>query len=104
MGYNRRWTKNRKPVLGEAHTKDNIVTWIPSEHILFGGCGKILGQCKGNLADANVDAWSETTRRIKAAYKDARDRCTGAWDGTAELWTTPSGFLARKAGIISAVF
>ena len=24
--------------LGEAHTKDNIVTWIPSEHILFGGC------------------------------------------------------------------
>ena len=48
MGYNRRWTKNRKPVLGEAHTKDNIVTWIPSEHILFGGCpGKILGQCKG---------------------------------------------------------
>ena len=59
--------------MGEAHTKDNIVTWIPSEHILFGGCQvKSLGSAKGNLADANVDAWSETTRRIKAAYKDAR--------------------------------
>ena len=23
---------------GEAHTKDNIVTYIPSEKVLFGGC------------------------------------------------------------------
>ena len=92
--------------LGEAHTKDNIVTWIPSEHILFGGCQvKSLGSAKGNLADANVDAWSETTRRIKQPTK-MQDRCTGAWgcrhNRTPGL--TPSGFWPRKAGIISAAF
>ena len=63
------------------------MTWIPSEHILFGGCQvKSLGSAKGNLADANVDAWSETTRRIKAAYKDARIVVPGHGDaGTTEL-------------------
>jgi metallo-beta-lactamase class B len=58
---------------GEAHTKDNIVTWIPSEKVLFGGCQvKALGSEKGNLADANVKAWSYTTRKIKNAYQNAR--------------------------------
>lgn len=58
---------------GEAHTKDNIVTWIPSEKILFGGCQvKALGSEKGNLADANVQAWSHTTRKIKKAYRKAK--------------------------------
>lgn len=73
--------------LGEAHTKDNIVTWIPSERILFGGCQvKSLGSEKGNLADANTSAWSETTRRIKAAYKSARIVVPGHGDtGTKEL-------------------
>ncbi|RYZ50216.1 MAG: subclass B1 metallo-beta-lactamase [Chitinophagaceae bacterium] len=56
----------------EAHTKDNIVNWIPSEKILFGGCQvKAMGSGKGNLADANVLAWSHTTRAIKTAYPDA---------------------------------
>ena len=107
MGYNRRWTKIESRFLGEAHTKDNIVTWIPSEHILFGGCQvKSLGSAKGNLADANVDAWSETTRRIKAAYKDVKDRCTGAWGCRHNR--TPGlhhpAFWPRKAGIISAAY
>ena len=88
--------KIRKPVLGEAHTKDNIVTWIPSEHPLR-RLGKILGQCKGNLADANVDAWSETTRRIKQPTKMQGIVVPGHGDaGTTELWTTPSGFWPGK--------
>ena len=85
--------------LGEAHTKDNIVTWIPSEHILFGGCQvKSLGSAKGNLADANVDAWSETTRRIKAAYKDAGSLYRGmGMPAQQNSRTTPSGFLAPES-------
>ncbi|HEY1022846.1 MAG TPA: subclass B1 metallo-beta-lactamase, partial [Flavisolibacter sp.] len=84
---------------GEAHTKDNIVTWIPFEHILFGGCQvKSLGSAKGNLADANTDAWSETTRRIKAAYKDARIVVPGHGDAgtTALLDYTIQLFRPRK--------
>ncbi|NTS41618.1 subclass B1 metallo-beta-lactamase [Flavisolibacter sp. BT320] len=57
---------------GEAHTKDNIVSWIPSEKILFGGCQvKALGSGKGNLADANEGAWSQTSLAIKNAYRNA---------------------------------
>src|SRR5687767_13925095 len=54
---------------GEAHSKDNIVTWIPSEKILFGGCMiKALDAGRGNLADANLKQWSATVQRVKAAY------------------------------------
>lgn len=57
---------------GEAHTRDNIVTWIPEEKILFGGCMvKSVNAEKGNLADANVDAWPETIRKVKNKYKKA---------------------------------
>lgn len=54
---------------GEAHSKDNIVSYFPEEQILFGGCMiKSLGASKGNLDDANVDAWSNTVTQIKNNY------------------------------------
>ena len=54
---------------GEGHTTDNIVGYIDKEQVLFGGCLiKELGASDGNLADANVAAWSNTVRKIKAAY------------------------------------
>ncbi len=46
---------------GAAHTLDNIVSYIPSEKVLFGGCMiKALGAAKGNLADADTLQWSKT--------------------------------------------
>jgi metallo-beta-lactamase class B len=57
--------------LGEAHTKDNIVSYLPSEKIMFGGCMvKELTAGKGNLADANEKAWSNTIRNIKRQFPD----------------------------------
>ena len=54
---------------GEGHTRDNIVSYIPGEQVLFGGCLiKTLQASKGNLADANTAAWSETLSKIKATY------------------------------------
>lgn len=59
--------------LGEAHTKDNIIAWLPEEKTMFGGCMvKRVGAGKGNLADANVEEWSNTVKRIKAKYGDAK--------------------------------
>ncbi|MFD2564755.1 subclass B1 metallo-beta-lactamase [Aquimarina rubra] len=56
---------------GEAHTKDNIVTYFPKEKILFGGCMiKSLNAKKGNLTDANLSEWSNTVTNIKKAYPD----------------------------------
>lgn len=51
---------------GEGHTKDNIVSYIPSENVLFGGCMiKEVGAGFGNLADANTKEWSKTVQKIK---------------------------------------
>lgn len=54
---------------GEGHTRDNIVSYLPGERVLFGGCLiKSLQATKGNLADANTMSWSETVSKVKAAY------------------------------------
>jgi metallo-beta-lactamase class B len=58
---------------GPAHTKDNIVSWIPDEKTLFGGCMvKSLGATKGNTADADLEQWPVTIKRIKEQYPTAR--------------------------------
>jgi metallo-beta-lactamase class B len=57
---------------GAAHTSDNIITWIPTERTIFGGCMvKSVDAEKGNLADANVKDWPETIKAIKATCPDA---------------------------------
>ncbi|MBR9860513.1 subclass B1 metallo-beta-lactamase [bacterium] len=56
---------------GPAHTEDNIVSYIPAEAALFGGCMvKSLGSGAGNLADADVIAWPKTIAKIKSEYPD----------------------------------
>lgn len=56
---------------GEAHSADNIVSYIPREKLLFGGCMiKSLNAGKGNLNDANLADWSKTVSKIKAQYSD----------------------------------
>lgn len=58
---------------GEAHTVDNIVVYIPSERLLFGGCMlKAMGAGKGNLSDANVGQWSATLTAVKNKYTKAK--------------------------------
>ena len=58
---------------GPAHTKDNIVTWVPDEKILFGGCMlKSLKSGKGNLADAVVEEWDDTIQNVKNSYPDLK--------------------------------
>ena len=57
---------------GAGHTSDNVVVWLPEERVLFGGClVKEIGAGKGNLADADTLAWSETVRRVIENYPDA---------------------------------
>ena len=51
---------------GEGHTLDNIVSYIPSEKVLYGGClVKSLNAGKGYLGDANVNEWSNTVEKVK---------------------------------------
>jgi metallo-beta-lactamase class B len=54
---------------GAGHTRDNVVAYVPSEKILFGGCLiKEIGAGKGNLEDADENAWPLTVHKVKAKY------------------------------------
>lgn len=73
---------------GPGHAPDNIVTWIPSEKILFGGCLiKSLDAGKGYLGDANLQQWSATVRKVKKEFPQATIVIPGHGDsgGTALL-------------------
>jgi metallo-beta-lactamase class B len=72
---------------GEGHTKDNIVSYIPSEKVLFGGCLiKAIGAGFGNLNDANTQAWSQTVTKIKTQLPDLQYVVPGHGDaGGSEL-------------------
>lgn len=59
--------------LGEGHTRDNTVGYFPDDKIMFGGCLiKEAGAGKGYLEDANIKAWPETVRKVKAKYPDVK--------------------------------
>jgi len=73
--------------MGEAHSKDNIVVWIPDEKILFGGCMvKSIGSSKGNLSDSNVNEWANTVKAVKKDFVNAKYVIPGHGDyGGTEL-------------------
>lgn len=54
---------------GAGHTADNIVSYVPGEEVLFGGCMiKEMGAGRGNLNDADTIAWPVTVALVKKAY------------------------------------
>lgn len=57
---------------GAGHTRDNIIGYFPDENVVFGGCLiKEMDASKGNLEDANVEAWATSVRKLKANYPKA---------------------------------
>jgi len=85
--------------IGEAHTQDNIVSYIPNEQVLFGGCMvKSLDATKGYLGDANESEWSNTIEKIKQTYPNLKIVIPGhgdfggteLLDYTAKLFSTAS--------------
>jgi glyoxylase-like metal-dependent hydrolase (beta-lactamase superfamily II) len=59
---------------GPAHSADNIVVYLKSASILFGGClVRPAGSSSlGNTADANIEEWARAVERIKTRYPDAK--------------------------------
>jgi metallo-beta-lactamase class B len=60
--------------LGGGHSTDNIVVWIPSEKILFGGCmvKDIRSKGLGNISDAKIEEWPTTINKIITQFPDAK--------------------------------
>lgn len=59
--------------LGGGHAKDNIVVWLPAEKILFAGCmcRSMASKSKGNTADADLEEWPKTIKKVLKKYADA---------------------------------
>lgn len=54
---------------GPAHTRDNIVSYLPDEGVLFGGCMvKCIGSGRGNLNDADTISWRYTIMDVRNSY------------------------------------
>lgn len=51
---------------GEGHSKDNTTVWLPQSKILFGGCfvKSLKDKDLGNLADANIEQWDDSIRKV----------------------------------------
>lgn len=82
---------------GAGHTEDNIVSYFPSGNALFGGCLiKTYGAGKGNLADADTLAWSETVSKVLAEYQDSMVIPGHGRSGGAELLQYTIDLFDRK--------
>lgn len=58
---------------GEAHTRDNIVVWLPQYKILFGDMIFALEQGNvGIIDEANMSAWPYTMQNLINKYPDAK--------------------------------
>lgn len=58
---------------GAGHTSDNIVVWLPGERILFAGClvKDMASANLGNTAEADLQAWPTTLRRLQTDFPQA---------------------------------
>lgn len=61
--------------LGGGHATDNIVIWLPKQHILFGGC--MVKDCTsttlGNISDASpLLEWRATIEKLQHKFRKAK--------------------------------
>ena len=81
-------TKIINGFVGEGHTFDNIISYMPDEKVMFGGCLiKEVGVGKGNVKFANLEQWSHTVTKIKERFTEVEFIVPGhGKSGGAELF------------------
>jgi metallo-beta-lactamase class B len=64
---------------GAGHTTDNIVVWLPTERILFGGCLVKAADSTslGDVSDARISNWPATIQSVLDAYPDSQQVIPG---------------------------
>lgn len=57
---------------GAGHTRDNSVVWVPFAKVLYGGClvRSVGSTSRGNIADADLEAWPRSIQALLDAYPD----------------------------------
>ena len=68
---------------GAAHSTDNLVVYVPSANVLYGGCAvhELSSTSAGNVADADLAEWPTSVERSKtlpgSRGRHSRARSTG---------------------------
>jgi len=59
---------------GHGHSEDNLIVYVPSANILYGGCAvRNAGSTSlGNLEDANLKTWGPALAWVKATYPETK--------------------------------
>ena len=59
---------------GQSHSPDNLVVYFPKKNILFGGCmiKSMASKDLGNIADANLEEWPKSVKKVLERYKDSK--------------------------------
>lgn len=79
---------------GAGHTIDNIVLYIPSKSLLYGGCFIKSGFSNsiGNIEDADVAAWPESIVRMQDKFEPGNIRMVipghGSWESDKAIENT----------------
>jgi metallo-beta-lactamase class B len=85
---------------GAGHTQDNIVVWLPSVKVLFGGCfvKSMESTDIGNLSDADLAAWPQSLANVEHKFKNIKYVIPGhlSWKGDT-LMLRHTLEMARKA-------
>ena len=64
---------------GAAHSTDNLVVYVPSANVLYGGCAvhELSSTSAGNVADADLAEWPTSVERIQKHYPKQRSSFPG---------------------------
>ena len=59
---------------GVAHSLDNLMIWLPKQHILFGGCAvrSLDSKSAGNTAHGDIQSWFKVIQQAKKQYGHAK--------------------------------
>jgi len=72
---------------GAAHSPDNVIVYIPSKKVLFGGC-MVKPKSLGWLRYANVEAWEQSARNLLQFDAEQVVPGHGKWGGKSLITKT----------------
>jgi metallo-beta-lactamase class B len=91
---------------GPGHAPDNVVVFVPSQRVLFGGCliKADTATTVGNVADADVPGWPAAVARVRTRYPRAAIVVPGhgAIGGPAALTHTEGLITAKGPAALEA--
>ena len=68
---------------GHGHAEDNLIVYVPSANILYGGCAirSAGSQGLGNISDADLKKWAPALAWVKATYPETKTVVPGHGKG-----------------------